>query len=400
MLKMTQWTTRFAYPDRDVQVYAQDDCIRANFRDRKYSVAELKREVEGIRAGHFYRISFQCEQENVNAYVYYIWRNAEGKELCKGYLHSGERFASPADAAQLALEVLMTGKGEGSFQLTGLELTEEEAYQPRNVKICTIGYELLNRELVTLPFEENVALTLQEIDEIAHLKPDVIVLTENAFQTSEKRGPSGKYTCNRLDDVHVQALCAKAKENNCYIVTSLRTLDEDDVVHNTLILIDRNGKIQGTSNKTHLTIGEKEIGMELGTEFPVFDTDFGRIGMLVCWEHFFPEAVRTLAIKGAELILVPTHGFRLDRAATRASENGVYFVTAHVRGRDSVILDQDGQVIADGEEKGYAFAEIDLNKKALVQYLSCDSWADPHCIYLNERRPSIYTTLTATQGNQ
>ena len=99
-------------------------------------------------------------------------------------------------------------------------------------------------------------------------------------------------------------------------------------------------------------------------------------------------------MKGAELILVPTHGFRLDRAATRALENGVYFVTAHVRGSDSVILDPDGEVIADGKETGYAFAQIDLNKKASVRYLSCSSWADPHNIYMHERRPDIYATLT------
>lgn len=399
MLKMTQWTMELVYPGRDVQVYAQGDCIRAFFHDRKYSVVKLMQEVEGIHAEYFYRVSFQCDCENVNGYVYYIWRDAQGVELSKGYLQNGDRFASPANAVQLALEVLLTAKGTGSFQLTGLELTEEEAYQPRNVKVCTVGYELLNKELVTLPFEENVALTLQEVDAVAHLNPDVIVLTENAFQTSEAIGPSGRPTPNRLDDCHVQALCAKAREYHCYIVTSLRTLDEDDVLHNTCILIDRNGNIQGTSHKTHLTIGEKEVGMELGTEFPVFDTDFGRVGMLVCWEHFFPEAVRTLALKGAELILVPTHGFRLDRAATRALENGVYFVTAHVRGSDSVILDQDGQVIADGKEKGYAFAQIDLNKKASVPYLSCSSWADPNNIYLNERRPSIYATLTDTEIN-
>ena len=394
MLKMTQWATKLFYQDRDVQVCAQDDCVQASFRDRRYTVVELQRDVEGIRGGYFYHVSFCCESNNVSGYVYYIWRDADGMELSKGYLRNGDRFVSPANADQLGLEVLMTCKGTGTFRMTGLDLVEEEAYQPRNIKVCAIGYELLNRELVTLPFEENVDLTLREVDAVAHLNPDVIVLTENAFQTSEEIGPSGSPTHNRLDDCHVQALCAKAKQYNCYIVTSLRTLDEDDVRHNTCILIDRNGNIQGTSHKTHLTIGEKEGGLELGTEFPVFDTDFGRVGMLVCWEHFFPEAVRTLTLKGAELILVPTHGFRLDRAATRALENGVYFVTAHVRGSDSVILDQDGQVIADGNEKGYAFAEIDLNKKAAVRYLSCSSWADPNNIYMNERRPDIYATLT------
>lgn len=394
MLKSNQWETSYAYAGRDVQVYTQGECIRAFFKDPKYTVVKLTQEIQGVHGEYFYRASFACDRENVSCYVYYIWQDGNGTELLKGYLQNGDRFVSPENAETLVIEVLLTGKGAGSVQLTEMEIIEEEAYSPRNVRVCVVGYELLNNELVTLPFEENVALTLREIDAVAQEKPDVIVLTENAFQTSEKITESGAPTPNRLNDRHVQALCGKAKEYGCYIVTSLRTVDEDDVLHNTCILIDRTGKIQGISHKTHLTINEKEKGMELGTELPVFETDFGKIGMLVCWEHFFPEAVRTLALKGAELVLIPTHGFRLNRAAVRALENGVYLATAHVRGECSVILNQDGQVIADGKEKGYAIADIDLNRKAIVRYLSCSSWAEPNNIYINERRSELYNQLT------
>lgn len=393
MQNHNKWTVSCPYQDRDMRICADEDGIRAEFQDPRYSVAKLLQAPIAASPNCFYRANYQYKSENITCYVYYIWRNEDGKELSKGYLQAGDRFTSPADAASLTIEVLLTGKGAGTFRLTDLEIAEEGPYCPRNVRVCAIGYELLNRELVTVPFEENVALTLREIDAVAHEKPDVILLTEAAFQTSEKISAGGSATPNRLDDVHVKALCEKAKEYGCYIVTSLRTVDEDGVLHNTCILINREGSIQGTAHKTHLTIGEKERGMELGTELPVFDTDFGRIGMLVCWEHFFPEAVRTLALKGAELLLVPTHGFRLDRAAVRAMENGIYLATAHVRGADSVILDQDGQVIADGREKGYAVAEMDLNHKTMVQYLSSSSWSEPNNIYLNERHPAIYHFL-------
>lgn len=394
MLKTTQWSIAYTYVGRDAEVYAHGDCIRAFFRDPKYTVVKLTKEMQNVCAGHFYRASYQYDSENICCYVYYIWHDANGTELLKGYLQSGDRIISPENAETLTIEVLLTGKGVGSLQLTDLKISAEGICRPRNVRVCAVAYELLNRELAALPFEENVALTLREIDVVAKDKPDVIVLTENAFQTSEKISESGTITPNRLDDRHVQALCGKAKEYGCYIVASLRTVDKDDTLHNTCILIDRMGKIQGISHKTHLTINEKERGIEPGTELPVFDTDFGRIGMLVCWEHFFPEAVRTLALKGAELVLVPTHGFRLDRAAVRAMENGIYLVTAHVRGDCSVILDQDGQVIADGKENGYAMADIDMNRKAMVRYLSCASWADPNNIYRNQRRPDLYKLLT------
>ncbi|MBE6921548.1 MAG: carbon-nitrogen hydrolase family protein [Ruminococcaceae bacterium] len=390
MLKFGEWTSLFAYADRDAQITAQGSQIRAAFRDRKYTVVKLLQPVEGIQADHFYRIRYRAHSENMRWDVLYIWQDATGIELSKGYLQNEERLTSPANAAKLIIEVLLTGKGEGSFELSDLHLQDEGPYQPRNVKVCAVAYELLNKDLAALPFEENVALNLREIDAVAHLNPDVIVLTECAFQTSEKVTVPGVTTPNRLDDPHMNALCRKAKEYHCYIVTSLRLVDEDGVLHNSAILIDRQGNIQGVSHKTHLTINEKERGLELGQEFPVFDTDFGKIGMLVCWEHFFPEAVRTLALKGAEMIFVPTHGFRLNRAATRALENGVYLVTAHIRGDRTVVLDPDGRVLADGTEKDYAFAQVDLNKRTFVQYLSCSSWGDAHSIYLNERRPELY----------
>ena len=390
MPKLGEWAVTYAYSNRDVQHEINGNAIHVSFRDPRYTVAKLLCSVEGIKPDHFYRIGYQYTCTNINVDVLYIWRDAAGTELSKGYLHSGEQFASPACAAKLILEILLRGKGEGSFELNEIDLHEEGPYQSRNVKVCAVAYEMLNKELVTLPFEENVALNLREIDAVAHLNPDVVVLNECTFQTSEDTSVTRSATPNRLDDVHVQALCAKAKELNSYIVTSLRTIDDDDVLHNTAILIDRQGVIQGIAHKTHLTIGEKERGMELGEELPVFETDFGTVGMLVCWDHFFPEAVRTLALKGAEMIFVPTHGFRLDRAATRASENGVYLVTAHIRGDSTVILDPDGNVVADGTNGDYAFAKIDLNKKSYVRYLSCSSWGDPHSYYLHERRPELY----------
>lgn len=393
-MKFGEWTYYCTYTDRDVIVTAKDSSIHAEIGACKYTVVKLTLPVEKIKSNYFYRISYQAHSKNICWDVLYIWQNACGTELSKGYLESGQRFASPADATKLTIEVLLTGKQEGNFDLTELELAEEGPYQPRKVKVCAIGYEMLNRELVPLPFAENVKLNLQEIDAVAHLEPDIIVLTECAFQTSEKVATPGATTPNRLDDCYVQALCTKAAEHRCYIVTSLRLVDDDGVLHNTAILIDRKGNIRGVSHKTHLTVNEKERGLEPGDNLSVFETDFGTIGMLVCWEHFFPETVRTLALKGAEMILVPTHGFRLDRAAARAMENGVHLVTAHTRGNCTVILDPDGKVLSDGSEENYAFAEIDLNKTSLVRYLSCSSWGDPNSYYLHERRPDLYGAIS------
>ncbi|VAW18019.1 hypothetical protein MNBD_BACTEROID01-2122 [hydrothermal vent metagenome] len=75
------------------------------------------------------------------------------------------------------------------------------------------------------------------------------------------------------------------------------------------ILIDRKGQIVGKYHKTHLTVREQFIkSISPGNEYPVFRTDFGKVGLMVCYDNHFPEVARILAVKGAELIAYPSMG--------------------------------------------------------------------------------------------
>ena len=159
------------------------------------------------------------------------------------------------------------------------------------------------------------------------------------------------------------------------------------------LLINRQGEIQNTYHKTHLTMGELEGGCILENELPVFDTDFGKVAIQICWDHFFPECSRALALQGAEIFLVCTHGFRRERTVTRALENGAYLVSAYTLSEGTMVVNPDGEVLDEAGDKGYALAEVDLNEPVWCRWLSCNSSAEPNPTYLMERSPKLYGLL-------
>src|SRR5690606_27686717 len=159
-----------------------------------------------------------------------------------------------------------------------------------------------------------------------------------------------------------------AKRNNLYIVAGLLER-EGEVVYNTSVLIDRKGNLVGKYRKTSLPREEIDGGITPGTSFPVFDTDFGRIGMMICWDVFFPEPARALAQQGAEVIFLPIWGGDLTLTRARAIENQVYVVSS-TYDMISAVFDQEGKVLKEAEQDGeVVVVEVDLNKQKLWPWL-------------------------------
>ncbi len=114
---------------------------------------------------------------------------------------------------------------------------------------------------------------------------------------------------------------------------------------------------------------EIEVAITPGTDYPVFDTDFGRIGMMICWDVQYPEPARALGLRGAEIILLPIWDGNETLTAARAIENQVFLVTSSY-GAPTQILDPNGKQIALAPEIGTAaIATIDLNKRYLDPWL-------------------------------
>lgn len=153
----------------------------------------------------------------------------------------------------------------------------------------------------------NLKKMIQCIDDAANQGATVIVLPElansgyifnsraEAFSLAEPV-PGGPTT---------DLLIKKAKERNLYICSGIDELD-GKVLYNSAVLVGPTGYI-GKYRKNHLW-DEEKIFFEAGNlGFPVFDLPFGRVGMFICWDGWFPETTRILRLQGVDLCLNPTN---------------------------------------------------------------------------------------------
>lgn len=183
-----------------------------------------------------------------------------------------------------------------------------------------------------------------------------------------------------------------------HILIDMHERDAQDRLYNTAVRFNRRGGIEAKCAESHLTTGEYEEGLTPGDELPVFDTEFGRVGILVCRDAYFPEPARVLGLKGAEVILIPTVGDPGFRHISRARENGVYVVGCGVKDETKHgimpcrIISPSGKILAQTAKYGTAaVAEIDLSNRDKVFWLSVPD--TPENIYRSDRRPELYRLL-------
>ncbi len=118
-------------------------------------------------------------------------------------------------------------------------------------------------------------------------------------ETEEVLGPL-------LDGPEVEIGSRLAKKFNMNVVLAIKGIREGKK-RNAGIVINRKGEVEGTYFKVHLTRREKLGGIAAGDDFPVFEMDFGKMGILICHDLSFVEAARVLTVRGAELVVWPSN---------------------------------------------------------------------------------------------
>ena len=180
----------------------------------------------------------------------------------------------------------------------------------------------------------------------------------------------------------VRRLAAKL---GTYVVVGASERDRKGVVRNAAYLIDRDGGHVGTYHKVHTC----EF-YEPGNALPVFETDFGTVGIVICADRRWPENIRCLKLSGAQIILNPTWGFKgsLNTAIirTRAYENGIPVCFTHPT--QSLICLGTGEVAAvlESNEPDVLVHDIDMSWRPPRRAKPDRAWSHPSTF----RRPDLY----------
>lgn len=174
----------------------------------------------------------------------------------------------------------------------------------RKVKVSAIQIQVSNC------LEDNLKKVETKIREAAKNGANIILLPElfeRQYFCQERRYEYYAYAKETLDNDAVKMALELSMELNILILVSFYELS-GNCTYNTLAYVE-DGKLLGTYRKTHIPddhyYQEKFYFTPGNTGFKVFDTKYGRIGAGICWDQWFPETARCLALNGAELIFFP-----------------------------------------------------------------------------------------------
>lgn len=182
---------------------------------------------------------------------------------------------------------------------------------------------------------------------------------------------------------------------------------DGDRVYNACVLAAPDGRL-ATYRKMHLFDRERERFDAGDTPLPVVDTPAGRVGLMICFDWYFPEAARVLALNGAQIIAHPSN-LVLDKCQramyARSVENRVFTVTANRYGTEdragrtvtftgaSQILSPNGEMLAQGPVEGDC-----LGTAAIDPADADDKHATPISDLFEARRPGFYGAMVEREG--
>jgi predicted amidohydrolase len=184
-----------------------------------------------------------------------------------------------------------------------------------------------------------------------------------------------------------------ARRKKVWLAVGLYRPAAGGLLYNSVLVINRRGELVTIYDKIHLAGSEKDY-LAAGNSFCCFDTEFGRIGLCICWDMQFPELCRILALRGARIVLCPTWGWESIYTGSRACENGVYAAGAMavpyggpIQGirSPSGVFDPEGRLVVTGsvEKAELVLCDIDLHRE----------W-EIHKIRMEDRRPELYRSLS------
>jgi len=342
--------------------------------------------IESIDKSVLIRIKwFSGEQQIGYNYIYHITDDKDGWLLASDKI----KAVAGAETAEISLVFRWS---TGTLWWDDISMEPSDAVPPRNAVVGTMYFRPPGPTV-----EKNIALMSDMLDQAGKAGCDIVCLPEG-WPTCDTGLGMTKVEANTLGGSASQMMSQKAKQYKMYIVSGLYSW-VGDTLKNVAVLYDRQGKIQGIYEKIQLPDAETEQGAVPGNTFPVFTTDFGIIGILICWDIAFPEVSRILALNGAEILFCPIWGdvrgpesWKIT-ARSRAIDNGVYFVTNIFDGH-SVIVNPAGDILQESGTQGtILIKKIDLNFSPEWYWIGNAGLGVWDGVWRKDRRSDIFNAL-------
>lgn len=257
--------------------------------------------------------------------------------------------------------------------------------------------------------------TAEKIAQAAEMGAQIICLQE-LYRTRyfpQEKNLDVKALAETIPGESTKLFSELAKKHKIVIIAPLFEKSQKGKFYNSAVVINSNGEIMGTYRKAHIPYDpyfyEKDYFVAGDSNYQVYDTAFARVGVLICYDQWFPEPARINALKGAEIIFYPTaigyvKGYNSEdgdwhdawKTVQRghAIANGIHVAAVNRVGEEgelefwggSFVCDSFGKVLKEASttKEEVVVAQIDLSKNKKIQ----EGWG-----FLRNRRPDTYNPL-------
>jgi predicted amidohydrolase len=348
----------------------------------------------GVEPGKWYRLTAYYRldaprHESLDVVARLDWVNAQGKRAGQpdyAYQVRAEgqwrRLTSeapaPQGAAAVKVQLYLQNAPYTTVWWDEISLEAIPTPGPRPVRIASVNHYPPKR---TGSPAASVGQFLDVIEKAVTGPTDLILLPEGI--TVVATGMKYADVAETVPGPTTERLAEVARRRSTYIAAGLYER-EGIALYNTAVLIDRQGQLVGKYRKVYLPREEIEGGLTPGADYPVFQTDFGTVGLMICWDVQYADPARALALAGAEIVLLPVWGGNLTLAKARAIENHVFLVASGYN-HPTYIVDPEGEMLAEAKQRGTAaVATVDLNRRYV------DSWlGDMRARFFRELRLDV-----------
>lgn len=230
---------------------------------------------------------------------------------------------------------------------------------------------------------------LSALDQVRVHRPDIVITPEcylDGYVVTEERVDSDNlrdYAIDPRASRYVADVATWTAACDAWFILGC-TREAPEGMYNTALVLDRAGQLVGMYDKVHCQTHDGKFCA--GNRLPVFRSDFGPFGVMICADRRWPETVRSLALGGARVVFNPTYGMsdarNLCMMQTRSYESEIWIAFTHPG--QSLVTGPKGDILTDerGPDVPFAVSELDLTEVDRVR-------AGPSA-HLRDRRPDVY----------